>query len=374
MPVSTVRRPGVDATVTNIRVAAYTVPTDAPEADGTLDWDATTIVVVEVEGGGTRGLGYSYIDASAATLIRTVLADVVRGCNVMDVQTAWTAMVRAIRNIGRPGVASCAIAAVDVALWDLKSRLLDLPLVTVLGAARPAVDVYGSGGFTSYSVARLQEQLAAWVDAGICRVKMKIGRDPHGDIDRINAAREAIGASAELFVDANGAYDRKQALWVAAHVQPFDVTWFEEPVSSDDLDGLRLIRSRVPAPIEIAAGEYGYDLPYFRRMLEAEAVDVLQADATRCAGITAFLQVGALADAFATPLSAHTAPSMHLAACCALGRVRHIEYFHDHVRIEQMLFDGAQRPRADGRLYPDLSRPGLGLDLKRADAAPFEVH
>jgi len=374
MPVSTIRRPRIDAAITNISVAAYTVPTDAPEADGTFDWHATTIVVVEVEGGGKSGLGYSYIDASAATLIRTVLADVVRGSSAMDVQTAWIAMVRAIRNIGRPGVASCAIAAVDAALWDLKSRLLDLPLVTVLGAARPGVDLYGSGGFTSYSVGRLQEQLAAWVDAGISRVKMKVGRDAHADIDRIQAARQAIGASAELFVDANGAYDRKQALWVAEHVQPFDVTWFEEPVSSDDLDGLRLIRNRVPAPIEIAAGEYGYDLPYFRRMLEAGAIDVLQADATRCAGITGFLQVGALADAFAMPLSAHTAPSLHLAACCALGRVRHIEYFHDHARIEQMLFDGAQRPQADGQLYPDLSRPGLGLELKRADAAPFEVH
>jgi L-alanine-DL-glutamate epimerase-like enolase superfamily enzyme len=125
--------------------------------------------------------------------------------------------------------------------------------------------------------------------------------------------------------------------------------------------------------MEIAAGEYGYDLPYFRRMLEAEAVDVLQADATRCAGITGFLQVGALCDAFGISLSAHTAPSLHLAPCCALPRIRHIEYFHDHVRIEQMLFDGAQRPRGDGCLYPDLSRPGLGLELKRPDASRFEV-
>jgi L-alanine-DL-glutamate epimerase-like enolase superfamily enzyme len=282
-------------------------------------------------------------------------------------------MVRAIRNIGRPGLASCAIAAVDAALWDLKARLLDIPLVTLLGAVRPAIDVYGSGGFTSYSLEALQKQLSTWVSSGITRVKMKIGRDAQADIDRVQAARNAIGASTELFVDANGAYDRKQALCVAERILPFDVTWFEEPVSSDDLDGLRLMRDRAPAPIDIAAGEYGYHLPYFRRMLEAGAVDVLQADATRCAGITGFLQVGALADAFAIPLSAHTAPSLHLAPCCALGRVRHVEYFHDHVRIEQLLFDGAQRPRGDGRLYPDLSRPGHGIDLKRSDAARFQV-
>ena len=360
--------------VERVAVSAYTIPTDHPEADGTFDWQHTTLVVVDVDGGGMRGLGYTYTDAAAATLVRGSLADLIRGRSAMDVPAAWIAMVRAVRNAGRPGIAASAIAAVDAALWDLKARLLGVPLVTLLGAARSGVEVYGSGGFTSYAVRTLQDQLAAWVAAGISRVKMKIGRDAQADVARVEAAREAIGASAELFVDANGAYSRKQALDVAARVNRFGVCWFEEPVSSDDLEGLRLLRDRAPAPIEIAAGEYGYDVPYFRRMLEAGAVDVLQADATRCAGITGFMQVGALADAFGIPLSAHTAPSLHLAPCCALGRVRHIEYFHDHVRIEQMLFDGAARPRADGCLYPDLSRPGVGLELKRNDASRFEVH
>jgi len=164
---------------------------------------------------------------------------------------------------------------------DLKARLLDLPLITLLGAVRANVPVYGSGGFTSYSMAQLQEQLGGWVADGISRVKMKIGRQPASDLDRVRAAREAIGPGAELFVDANGAYTRKQALATACAFTEFDVSWFEEPVSSDDLDGLRLLRDRAPAGMEIAAGEYGYDLFYFRRMLEAGAVDVLQADATR---------------------------------------------------------------------------------------------
>ncbi|HJZ70987.1 MAG TPA: enolase C-terminal domain-like protein [Vicinamibacterales bacterium] len=270
-------RARIDAAVDTVDVAAYTIPTDAPEADGTLDWHQTTIVIVAIEGGGRRGLGYSYVDASAATLIHGLLAGVVRGRSAMDVPAAWTAMVRAIRNVGRSGVASCAIAAVDAALWDLKSRLLDVPLASLLGASREGVEIYGSGGFTSYSIARLQEQLAAWVASGITRVKMKIGRDAHADVDRVQAAREAIGPTAELFVDANGAYDRKQALAVAEQIEPFGVTWFEEPVSSDDLEGLRLLRDRAPATIEIAAGEYGYDLRYFQRMLEAGAIDVLQA-------------------------------------------------------------------------------------------------
>jgi L-alanine-DL-glutamate epimerase-like enolase superfamily enzyme len=363
----------VEAPVGSVVANAYSIPTDFPEADGTFQWRQTTMVVVEIDGGGMRGLGYTYTDASAATLIRGPLAESIHGRSVMDVPASWIAMIRAVRNMGRPGIAASAIAAVDAALWDLKARLLDVPLAVLLGTARPGVDVYGSGGFTSYSIDALRDQLAGWVGGGISRVKMKIGRDVDADVARVQAARDAIGESTELFVDANGAYDRKRALAVAERLAPFHVSWFEEPVSSDDLEGLRLMRDRAPAPMEIAAGEYGYDLPYFRRMLEAGAVDVLQADATRCAGITGFLQVGALCDAFGVPLSAHTAPSLHLAPCCALGRVRHIEYFHDHVRIEQMLFDGAQRPRGDGCLYPDLSRPGLGLELKRADASRFEL-
>jgi L-alanine-DL-glutamate epimerase-like enolase superfamily enzyme len=291
----------------------------------------------------------------------------------MDVPGAWEAMVRAVRNQGRPGVCSMAIAAVDAALWDLKAKLLDLSLVALLGAVRDAVPVYGSGGFTTYPVARLQEQLGGWVADGIGMVKMKIGTRPEADLDRVRAARAAIGPAAQLFVDANGAYARKQALAFAEAFAELGVSWFEEPVSSDDLAGLRLLRDRAPAGMEIAAGEYGFDLWYFRRMLEAEAVDVLQADASRCAGITGFLRVNALCEARSLPLSAHTSPSLHVHPCCALPQLRHLEYFYDHARIERMLFDGALQP-IDGALRPDRSRPGLGLVFKRQDAERWRVY
>ena len=355
-----------------VEVSAYRVPTDAPESDGTYTWDHTTLVVVEAASGGRRGVGYSYADTATAVLIRDLLAGVVLGRDAMAVPGSWSAMVEAIRNLGRPGIASMAISAVDAALWDLKARLLGLPLVTLLGAARESAPVYGSGGFTSYSIERLQEHLGGWVAAGIPRVKMKIGRHPADDLGRVRAAREAIGPDTELFVDANGAYSRKQALAQADRFAELGVSWFEEPVSSDDLEGLRLIRDRGPAGMDIAAGEYGYDLHYFGRMLEAGAVDVLQADATRCAGITGFLRVGALCEARSLPLSAHCAPSLHAHPACTLTSFRHLEYFHDHDRIEHMLFDGALTP-VDGALRPDLSRPGLGLDLKRRDAARYAV-
>jgi L-alanine-DL-glutamate epimerase-like enolase superfamily enzyme len=361
-----------EARIERIDVSAYTIPTDQPESDGTLKWESTTVVVVCAHGGGRRGLGYSYTHASAAELIRDKLAPVVQVHDAMAVPGAWETMRHEVRNVGRPGLASMAIAAVDTALWDLKARLLDLPLVTLLGAVRDSVPVYGSGGFTSYSVERLREQLAGWVAQGIPRVKMKVGRNPEDDLGRVRAAREAIGADAELFVDGNGAYSRKQALAFAEAFAEYGVSWFEEPVSSDDLDGLRLVRDRAPAGMEITAGEYGYDLVYFRRMLDAGAVDVLQADITRCGGITELMRVAALCAARSLPLSGHTAPMLHAHAACALAPVRHLEYFHDHVRIEHLLFDGALEP-VNGALRPDLSRPGIGLELKEADAARYAI-
>src|ERR1041385_8225283 len=297
--------------VETLHVSAYTIPTDFPESDGTLEWDRTTLVLVEAEGGGKRGLGYTYADLATAALIRDTLAEVVTGLDALSPPRAYAAMWRRIRNLGRPGICSMAISAVDCALWDLKARILGLPLVSLLGQVREGAPLYGSGGFTSYSDRQLADQLSGWVKQGIHSVKMKIGRDAHRDLERVRVAREAIGAEAELFVDANGAYSRKQALAQAEAFAHFNVRWFEEPVSSDDLEGLRLLRDRAPAGMEIAAGEYGYDIFYFQRMLAAGAVDVLQADVTRCGGITGFLQVAALCQAHNLPLSAHTAPALH---------------------------------------------------------------
>lgn len=359
--------------IEQLAVSAYTVPTDAPESDGTYTWDKTTMVLVEAVAGGKRGTGYSYADVATARLINELLKDIVVGQDAMAVPGIWQQMVQAIRNLGRPGICSMAIAAVDAALWDLKARLLDIPLVTLLGQVRASASVYGSGGFTSYSREQLQSQLHGWVEEGIPRVKMKVGRNPAEDPRRVAQAREAIGSNAQLFVDANGAYSRKEALALAQIFSAnSDVTWFEEPVSSDDLEGLHLIRNRAPAGMEIAAGEYGYDLWYFRRMLEAQAVDVLQADATRCAGITGFLRVATLCEARSLQLSSHCGPALHVHVCCAVPDFRHMEYFHDHVRIEQMFFDGVLKP-VEGALHPDLSRPGMGLEFKHADAAQYAV-
>jgi L-alanine-DL-glutamate epimerase-like enolase superfamily enzyme len=355
-----------------IEVRAAVVPTDEPESDGTLEWDRTTVVVVTARAGGERGVGWTYADASSGRLARELLAPLVLGRDAMDVEGAYLATLRAVRNLGRPGVAAMAISAVDAALWDLKARLLELPLFRVLGAARAEIPAYGSGGFTSYSTRRLQEQLGGWAEQGLRMVKMKVGRDPAADAARVRAARAAVGEEVSLFVDANGAYAPKQALDLGERFAASGVTWLEEPVSSDDLEGLRRVRDRAPAGMDVAAGEYGYDPWYFRRMLGAGAVDVLQADATRCGGPSGFLRAAALCDGFELPLSTHCAPQLHAHLACAASRARHVEWFHDHARIERLLFDGALHPHR-GALRPDPSRPGVGVEPRWQEFERLEV-
>ena len=360
----------VEVPVRALRASAFTVPTDAHESDGTFSWDETTIVVAEVDAGDETGIGWTYSAAAAAKLIDDVLAGVVEGMSALDVRGGQLAMRRALRNAGYPGIGAAAVSAVDIALWDLKARLLGVPLATLLGSIHHEVPVYGSGGFCSYTDEQLSRQLGGWVEAGIPRVKMKVGREPRRDLDRVRVARLAIGDDAELYVDANGAFHPEQALRSAEAYAAWGVTWFEEPVSSDDVAGLLMVRSKAPAGMEVAAGEYAYTPEDFRRLLGA--VDCLQADVTRCGGITGFLQGASVAEAFELDVSGHTAPTIHAHVMCAVAKARHIEWFHDHVRIERAFFDGFLEPQG-GALRPDGSRAGLGVELKRKDAEAYAV-
>lgn len=356
-----------------LAASAYTVPTDAPEADGTLEWTSTTLVLVQAStpAEASAGIGWTYGPAAITETITSLLAPVVRDAGVLDPPAAHERMCRAVRNAGRPGMCSMAISAVDCALWDLKARRLGLPLHHLLGAVTAEVPVYGSGGFTSYDAARLRGQLRHWTgEQGIPRVKIKIGeawgtREAR-DVERLRLARAVIGEDAELYADANGAYGAKQAIRVAEAAP--DLRWLEEPVSSEDLAGLRTVRAAVRC--EVAAGEYGYDLPYFTRLVDA--VDCPQADVTRVGGITEFLRVAALARAHGRDLSAHCAPHLHAAVMAAIPNARHIEWFHDHARIESMLFDGALDP-SGGTVRPRADVPGLGLRLRGADAQAYRV-
>jgi L-alanine-DL-glutamate epimerase-like enolase superfamily enzyme len=366
-------RAGTATAVKAVRARAYTIPTETPEADGTMTWEATTLVLVTADCDGVTGIGWTYAPAATATFVDEVLAPVVVENDPMDVPRAAEAMARAVRNAGRPGAASCAISAVDTALWDLKAKLLGLPLHRLLGAVRDEVPVYGSGGFTTYDDKQLRRQLAGWVhDQQIPRVKIKIaesfGTEVDRDVARMQSSRAAIGPDAELFVDANGGYTAKQAVRVMERVSELDIHWLEEPVSSDDLAGLRAVRESVSP--DVTAGEYGFDLAYFYRMCAAGAVDCLQVDVSRCGGITEWLRVAAMAAGFGLEVSGHCAPHLHVGVAAATPNLRHLEWFHDHVRIESALFDGVLDPTG-GDIRPRHDEPGLGVAFRDRDAEQF---
>jgi L-alanine-DL-glutamate epimerase-like enolase superfamily enzyme len=365
MAVATLQRARVEAPVTEVRVRALTVPTDGPESDGTLEWEATTIVLVELEAEGECGLGYAYGDRSVAAFVDSMLRPLLYGADAMRPPAAWAAMQRAIRNAGRQGVGAMAVSAADVALWDLKARLLGLPLADALPRFHDSVPVYGSGGFTSYSEARLREQLRGWREAGLPRAKIKVGREPDRDPERLALCREVLGDDAQLMVDANGAFAAAEAVARAGEYAAFGVTYFEEPVSSEDREGLRFVHERAPGGMAIAAGEYEWDLAGVARL--AGCVDVVQADVTRVGGITNMLRVDGICRALQRPFSAHCAPAVSTHVCCAIESLTHLEYFHDHVRMERMLFEGTLEPQG-GALRPDPSRPGHGLALKHDEA------
>jgi L-alanine-DL-glutamate epimerase-like enolase superfamily enzyme len=362
----------VDASIVEVRAAAYEIPTEWPESDGTLEWSSTTLVVVTAAAAATTGIGYTYAHQACASLINDRLAGIVAGRSATAVRAANAAMVHEVRNLGATGVTSMAISAVDIALWDLKARLLDVPLVVALDAVHEAAPIYGSGGFTSYDDDHLRDQLTGWVEAGIRRVKIKIGRETARDQERLSVARKAIDDDVELYVDANGAFSPRRAIeWAHRLHHEFGVRWFEEPVTSDDAAGLAIVRDQAPGGIDIAAGEYLW-APWQTSSLLG-TVDVLQVDVTRCLGITGFLAAAAAADARNVDVSAHCAPQISAHASAAVRRLRHLEYFHDHVRIESMLFDGVLQPEAGGWLRPDRSRAGHGLTFKWDAANRFRV-
>lgn len=358
--------------IVDVKARAYRIPTSSLESDGTLEWDSTTLITAHITAGGKEGFGYSYASKASAVLIADLISKTIIGLNAFDIPLCHQKMCAAVRNLGKSGIAACAISAVDNALWDLKAKLLGLPLIHLLGAVRNVVAVYGSGGFTTYGPSEVARQIDEWSKEGIWLFKIKIGRDIKQDRERIAAATERLSKKGTLFVDANGAYHAKKALKMAKIMEQDGIAWFEEPVPSDDEEGLRFVREHAPAGMDIAAGEYGFQLKDFHRLLEKETVDVLQADATRCLGVTGFLKAASLSELYHRPLSSHCAPALHVPLMCHVSGGIHIEYFWDHVRIENMLFDGTPQVH-DGFLTPQIEQPGFGLTLKTREAEIYAL-
>jgi L-alanine-DL-glutamate epimerase-like enolase superfamily enzyme len=361
--------------VEHVEARAYTVPLGATHADGTIEWDAVSVVAVLVRAGDETGLGWSYTDPGAACVVRSTLAPAIAGLRADDLPAAHARLERSVRNLGRGGVAGAALSAVDVALWDLRARLLGVPLVALLGRARQSVPVYGSGGFTTDDEATLARDVERWVgELGARAVKLKIaegaGTRTDRDLARVRVARHAAGDDVALFVDANGGYSRALARRVADAFADQRVVWFEEPVPSDDTTGLAALRAELTC--DVAAGEYCWRPRDAAALLAAGAVDCLQLDVTRVGGFTGWLAAAAIADAAGCDVSAHCAPQLSAHVACAAPRVRHVEWFVDHASTDARLFDGLLAPVA-GELRPSASTPGHGVVLRGADAEHLRV-
>jgi L-alanine-DL-glutamate epimerase-like enolase superfamily enzyme len=349
--------------ITGVSTAVYTFPTPEPEADGTLQWDATTAVTVTLRAGGRTGLGWTYSSPAAASVIHDKLADSIRDREAYDIAAGWTAMHRACRNLGTKGLVMQAISAVDIAWWDLKARLLDVSTSALLGQCRSEVPIYGSGGFTTLSDAQLEEQVGWWHSVGCPAMKIKIGESwgtqPERDLARVDRLRTLAGDSATLMVDANGGYNVGQARRIGHTLDDLGVSWFEEPVSSDDTSGLAQLRTSLRC--DIAAGEYAADLYEVRALLPV--VDCLQLDATRCGGYTGWLHGAALAASQNLQVSAHCAPSLHACVAAAVPNLRHVEWFVDHARLEPLLVAGLPEARG-GALHVDATSLGHGMSIR----------
>lgn len=356
--------------VEDVTVAVYRFPTPEPEADGTLTWDATVAVTVQVSAAGVSGLGWTYSSPAAATVIREHLKSVVVGRDAAAVAGAAEAMRVACRNFGTKGLVMQAISAVDIALWDLKARLLQTPLVALLGATAAPTPVYGSGGFTSLSDQELASQVEGWLEAGCTAMKIKIGENwgscEARDLQRVDMLRRLAGDGVAPMVDANGGYRRAQARRIGRQLDERGVVWFEEPVSSDDPAGLAAVAAAVEC--DVAAGEYSSDSYDTERL--APAVDCVQLDVTRCGGFTGWLAGAAVAAAHNRDVSGHCAPSLHAVIAPAVPYCRHIEWFADHARLERLLLEPCPVV-SGGRIHPPPG-PGHGMSLA-GSAAPYRV-
>ena len=356
--------------VTGLETSVFTVPTPVGEADGTLSWNATTAVIAEIRAGDTVGLGWSYTTAATAQVIRDHLLPAVVGAPVDAIAVLHERMRRTCRNLGTRGIVGHAISAVDIALWDLKAKVAGLPLAQLLGAGDDAsTEVYGSGGFTTLDDEQLARQVDQWTEAGCRAMKIKVaeswGSNEARDLQRTRRLRELAGDSVDLMVDANGGYTVGQARRLGAAFDELGVSWFEEPVSSDDLAGLTHVRAAVRC--DIAAGEYAYD-SYDAAGL-CTVVDCLQLDATRCGGYTGWQRGAAIAAAHNLQVSAHCAPALHAFIAPAIANTRHIELFIDHVRVEAELFHGV--PSVTNGVTHAGTSPGHGMSLN-PEAARYQ--
>ncbi len=314
--------------------------------------------------GGFEGLGVGQASPGVREVISNALRPLLIDADPMDIRQLWDDMFWLSRQFGSGGIGALAISAVDIGLWDLKAKALGLPLYKLIGAVRDSVPVYGSGGGTHLTKDELVAEAAGYVERGIPRVKIKVGKDfgraEKEDIERVTAVRDAVGYDVALYVDANSAYHPKQAIYLAKEFEQSQVGWFEEPVLTEDVEGLARIVGATS--IQIATGEQEYSVHGFRGLLSAAAVDIVQPDVFRVGGVTAWLRIAELAETFNRPVAPHLAPLVHLHLACTIPNLKSLEYRDIDMEADRGWYHDV--PQLNGGTWsPFPDRLGLGLEL-----------
>lgn len=313
---------------------------------------------------GLEGLGVGQASPGVRDVIDSALRHILIGQDPMNIEKLWSDMFWAVRGYGRRGLAFLAVSAVDIGLWDLKAKALGMPLYKLLGPYREAVPVYGSGGWTNYTVDELVAEMEGYVDQGIPRIKMKVGKDfgsaEREDIERVAAVRSAVGHDVALYIDANNGYYTKQAIYMAREFEEYQVGWYEEPVLADDIPGLAEIRRATTIPL--ASGEMEYTKYGFRDLITGGGADIVQPDVVRVGGVTEWMKVAHMAEAFNLQVAPHMAQLVHMHVCCAIPNLKAMEYANMYLAADEVWYTEFPTQK-DGFLTPYHDKPGLGLEL-----------
>jgi L-talarate/galactarate dehydratase len=309
---------------------------------------------------GHEGVGYSYSKRAGGPGLYAhakEIADDVIGEDPNDIQRIWTKLVWAGASVGRSGLATQAIAAIDIALWDLKAKRAGLPLAKLLGAHRDSVACYNtSGGFFSSPLEEIIENAHNSLERGIGGIKIKVGQpDPRIDLNRVEAIRAELSDEVALMVDANQQWDRVSALRIGRQLEGYGLTWIEEPLDCYDAEGHAMLADKLDTAI--ATGEMLTSTAEHRLLIERRSVDYIQPDAARVGGITQFLRIMALGEEAGLKLAPHFAMEIHL----HLSATYALEAWVEHFDWLEPLFNERLRI-ADGRMHVP-ARPGLGFSL-----------
>jgi L-alanine-DL-glutamate epimerase-like enolase superfamily enzyme len=350
-------------------VEVHLVSTQAPSglADATRKVETIGLLVVRVRTDqGLEGVGVTYHEVGGQATRQLILRDLkprLHGRDPFETEALWHEFFHYLRGVGRKGMTFCALSAVDIALWDLKGKILGLPLHRLFGGNAESVPVYASGGWTSYSDDQLVEEMKGMVAAGYRHIKFKVGveggKSIRRDVVRVRKVREAVGPDIDLLVDANNCFDAGTAIQLANRIRDYDVLLFEEPVFADDIPGLARFRKGTDIPL--GTGEHEYTRFGVRDLLLAEAADYVQADIARVGGFTEMLKIAALTQTFNVNFAPHAMENIHLPLAAAMPNVPFLERLLMFEPIVAHTFKDAPVP-VDGRMHVS-DKPGLGLTL-----------